>query len=400
MKVLLINTLYHPNIVGGAERSVQFLAEALIHEGHKSVVITIMSEKGVKVSKINGVKVYYVGLKNLYWPFKDKSNLFFLKPLWHALDTYNPFMGKEVDSIIKIERPNVVHTNNLSGFSALVWPIVKKRGLPLVHTIRDYYMMCPASSMYKHNKNCEKQCWICNVYSKPKLYYSNLVDIVVGNSKFILDKHVAHSFFSSAQKEVIFNGYKTSDHIYQTDSELIRLGYIGQLSQSKGIEFVLNAINGMDQNHVKFTLDVAGRGKREYESNLKGIGVDNVRFLGFVEPKSFYSNIDILIVPSLWHEPLPRTIFEAYSYGVPVIGSKRGGIPEVIEEGKTGFLFDPKRPDEFIDLISYLMKNKKLLFQMSKNCLDKALEFAPDQIVKQYLRVYSESVGYMKSSSH
>ncbi|WP_165608368.1 glycosyltransferase family 4 protein [Desulfoscipio geothermicus] len=391
MKVLFINTLYYPNIVGGAERSVQFLAEALVHESHNSVVISTMPGTGVQTGEVNGVKVYYVGLKNFYWPFRDKQNPALLKPFWHLIDSYNPFMAKEVDKIIEKERPDVVHTNNLAGFSVTVWPVVKRRGLSLVHTIRDYYLLCPASNMFKHNSNCEKQCGICRIYSKPRGYYSNLVNVVVGNSKFILEKHILQGLFPSAKQRVVFNAYKSNSvPVISRKHKPMRFGYIGQLNQAKGVEFILKAI--MNSNIENFTLDVAGRGNPEYENYLKKQSTSNVCFLGFVQPENFFSQIDVLFVPSLWHEPLPRTIFEAYSYGIPVVGSNRGGIPELIEEGRTGFLFDPDRPEEFLKIIVKLVNNPDLVYNMREACLKKAEEFTPERIIKQYLQVYFESL--------
>ena len=66
MKLLFINTLYHPNHVGGAEKSTQLLAEGLREAGHEVAVVTCDAKPGTRVAEVNGVTVYYVGLKNLY----------------------------------------------------------------------------------------------------------------------------------------------------------------------------------------------------------------------------------------------------------------------------------------------------------------------------------------------
>lgn len=74
MKLLIINTLYYPNIIGGAEQSVQLLAEAICHWGHEVVVVCTSPNPGRTIKFINSVKVYYLGLKNLYWQFDGKEN--------------------------------------------------------------------------------------------------------------------------------------------------------------------------------------------------------------------------------------------------------------------------------------------------------------------------------------
>jgi hypothetical protein len=66
LKILFVNTLYTPNGMGGTDRAVQVLAEGLTKAGHRVVVVSTAPERGVRTGTVNGVKVYYVGLKNFY----------------------------------------------------------------------------------------------------------------------------------------------------------------------------------------------------------------------------------------------------------------------------------------------------------------------------------------------
>jgi glycosyltransferase involved in cell wall biosynthesis len=70
------------------------------------------------------------------------------------MDIYNPLMAWEVKKIIDREQPDLVHTHNLQGFSVAAWKVVKKRGLPLVHTMHDYYLLCPRNTMFGGGRNC------------------------------------------------------------------------------------------------------------------------------------------------------------------------------------------------------------------------------------------------------
>ena len=390
MKVLIVNTLYYPNIIGGAERSVQFLAENLVKAGHKIVVVSAMPESGRRTNMINGVKTYYVGIKNVYWPFaKQKPK--FLKPLWQLIDAYNPFMAQELDRVLAIEQPDLVHTNNISCFSAAVWSTVKKRNLPLVHTLRDYYALCPDSSMYRKGKNCDKPCFSCNLYSLAKHKASHCVDTVVGNSRFILEKHLQFSLFPHATPAVIFNAFENTSLITTySNSEKLRIGFIGRLRGVKGIERLLTAVAHIPPDKIE--LVVAGNGTDRYETKLRQQSKDNVKYIGFVAPEELFKQIDVLVAPSLWHEPLPRTVFESYAYGIPVIGASRGGIPELIEEDKTGFLFDPDNTQELVTMLNKFLDNPKLAATMREACLTKAKEFLPQKIVAQYLAVYENTL--------
>ena len=401
MKIAIINTLYYPNVVGGAERSVQFLAEALVNKGHEVVVICTAPEQGIQTERLNGVKVYYLGLKNIYWQFSDKNQPSALKLIWHGLDTYNPMMAKVVGSILKAEHPDIVHTNNLGGFSVAVWRVIKKYGFPLIHTLRDHYLLCPPSTMFKGQKNCEHQCVKCRLYAFPRQRATQQVDSVVGISRFILNRHLAFGSFKTVTRhQVIFNAY---DVIYNPNQPSVvayskldrvnrplKLGYLGRLHPIKGLELLLDTVTrNFSENECEIW--IAGKGEQRYDNQLKNsFNSSIVYFMGHVEPAELFNKIDILVVPSLCHEAFGRIIIEAYAHGVPVIGSNRGGIPEIIESGKTGFVFEPNDMDSLITKIKYFVDDPHLVEKMRPAVLEKAKEFLPERIVNQYITVYQQ----------
>ena len=98
-------------------------------------------------------------------------------------------------------------------------------------------------------------------------------------------------------------------------------------------------------------------------------------------------------MPSLWDEPLPRVVLEAYAYGVPVIGSNRGGISEIVESGSTGFIFDPMCAGALEKAIERFMSDPGLACRLGKNALLRSEEFTPERIVAKYLQVYEAVKG-------
>ncbi|MFT6989700.1 MAG: glycosyltransferase involved in cell wall biosynthesis, partial [Paraglaciecola sp.] len=177
MKILIFNTLYSPNFQGGAEKSVQILAETLSKAGIQVEVCTTSNRNEMKT--LNGVKITYVKVKNLYWLYgKSKKNPI-LKALWHLIDSLNVFSSYQIARIVKKSNPDVIHTNNLAGFSVNVWKIARNMKIPIVHTLRDYYLSCPRSTRYKNNTICKKSCFDCSLYSIPKKKLSNDVGTVV-----------------------------------------------------------------------------------------------------------------------------------------------------------------------------------------------------------------------------
>lgn len=371
MKILILNTLYYPYSRGGAEISTQLIAEKLVDLGFEVVVIA--TGKQSNLENINGVKVYYVKLINLYWQFIEKTFIkILLNPIWHLIDSLNPLMASQVAKIIDIEKPDIVHTNNVQGFSVLVWQKIKERGIPIVHTIRDYYLICPKTLMFNKGMNCQSQCFPCRVYSIPRIYFSHKVDYVIGITNFVVAQHTELGLFRNAKSAVIPNSYDVKK-LSQTknSSQILRYGYMGRIAPEKGIELLLNAISHWDK--PKYSLTIAGKGDIEYVQKLSSSHCsENIKFIGFVSAEDFFQQIDVLVVPSIWNEPFGRTIIEAYAHGVPVIASKRGGIPDLIDEGVTGYLFDPNKPEELLYYLKMLVSNSALIRDMSKSCLEKS----------------------------
>lgn len=394
MKILLINSLYFPNLVGGAERFVQTLSESLVQAGHQVVVICTTPEKGLRTDWVSGVKVYYVGLKNLYWPFGDEENHRALKPLAHALETYNPWMAREATRILDAERPDIVHTNNLSGFSVSAWSGTKQRSLPLVHTLHDHYLLCPQGNMFRNGENCETRCVACFPYALPRGRSSNLVDAVVGVSRFILKRHLEFSYFAATpEKRVIPNSYEAQPHAAPSGERTphIRFGYLNHLNANKGIELLLRNATRLPEG--AWALNIAGKGFAAYDSRLRARHeTPDVKFMGYVRPGDFFPEIDVLVAPSVLRESFGRTVIEAYAHGVPVIGSDRGGIPELIEEGSTGLLFDPDRPGDLAAKMRRFIENPAMIETMRPECLRKARGFLPENVVDEYLGLYADAI--------
>ena len=200
MKVLIFNTLYYPIKIGGAEVSVQDLAKRLKKMDIEIGIVTL-GEKSEKIY-VDGIPVWRLKIKNVFWPFGDYNHSRISKFVWHLVDVYNPRYSREIKAIYRDFRPDVVHTNNLSGFSVFVWGSAKRKNVKTVHTLRDYYLQCPKTTKYKNGKVCEQLCKQCKALSLIKKRKSDLVDCVVGISHFILEDHLRQGYFGNAMNKV------------------------------------------------------------------------------------------------------------------------------------------------------------------------------------------------------
>jgi glycosyltransferase involved in cell wall biosynthesis len=381
---MIIANNYFPNLIGGAEKAAQMLAEGLPEKDFTPIVVALSQENAMR--QMNGVRIYYVGIKNLYLPFhgNNQKPSFLRKFLWHALDCVNPFMGRQVGEILNRERPDLVNTHNLAGFSVSTWKAVKAKRIPLVHTLQDYYLLCLNASLFHRGKNCDNLCWHCRPFAFPKRRLSHLVDGVVGVSHFILRRHVAEGYFQRARKIVIENpAPEEKRKVKSSQKSPMRFGYLGRLAQYKGVEILLSSFSQIDPG--KATLCLAGAGESDYVKKLQSCyASSNITFLGFTPTEKFFQGIDVLIVPSLWHDPNPLVVLEALAWGRPVIAARRGGIPETVEEGITGFLFDPAGPGELPSLIQKFLNKPSLLPEMAPQCWSLREKYDSQKICQEY----------------
>jgi glycosyltransferase involved in cell wall biosynthesis len=395
MKILIANTLYSPDMVGGAEISTQILAEGLVASGAEVCVVCATGTGVDRVSELNGVKVYRLRLNNFYWPHNSKKHSRIMKMIWHAVDVHNVLMALKLKRIIEREKPDIVSTSNLACLSVGIWRMSNQAGVPIVHTARDYYLMCPSSKMLSHNKSCERQCGLCAVYTGPKRTESQRVDAVIGVSRFVLQKHIDSGYFASATTGVINDCYlpmqsEVSPVVRDVLREgVVRLGVLGRVSPEKGIEVLLDQL--CRDSSLNWTLSIGGSGDAAYLATLKSTYNDpRVNFVGHVVPADFLRSIDILVVPSKWNEPFGRVTVEAYSHGIPVVGANTGGIPEVIEPS-SNLIFDIDQPHTVIDKIHEAVRLLKDP-QTPTRLRDYAETFSPKAMVDAYLEVYKNAL--------
>src|SRR5690606_16432151 len=140
MKIVMINSLYTPHIVGGAEISTQILAESLASYAEVHVLTTGGQPRndGVRTEEINGVLVHRLPHANLYWIGDARKRGVLKRSARRLIDQHNPAQIRAVRDLVGSLAPDVVHTHNLSGFGASVWKACADQEVPVVHTLRDY----------------------------------------------------------------------------------------------------------------------------------------------------------------------------------------------------------------------------------------------------------------------
>ncbi|MFL6602486.1 MAG: glycosyltransferase family 4 protein [Steroidobacteraceae bacterium] len=395
-KILFIANQYHPNFVGGAEISVQTLVEEISRQGLECVVVSLSSTAEDSVDSVNGIRVYRVATRNLYTPFSGPKSPV-AKALWHLKDISNARMARQVGRILDFEQPDWVSAHNLAGFSVAVWREVKFRGIGLSHMLHDYYLMCFKSTLFRRNRNCAQQCVSCKALSMWKRAASRQVDLAIGISGHVLQTHVDRGYFPRAHAVAIHNAraFERNDiaPLPHSTSGPLRIGYMGRLEQSKGVEVLLAAVSTLAQSD--WTLRLAGRAvDPAYHADLVArYDRPQIEFCGHVAPAEFYQSIDVLVVPSNWHEPLGMVVVESLGFGIPVIGARSGGIPEILGEDGPGWLFEPGNVAQLSAILRRLLADRDSLEALRPKALKRRQHFLPARQAADFLRAIGTTLA-------
>ena len=281
-------------------------------EGDDVSVITMHPGNEESTETLNGVRIYRIPMDNLYWPFGCEVEAVPTgkRLLWHIRDMWNPAKtAARVGRILDIEKPEVVNSHLIIGFSPAVWREVKKRGIRLVHTMHDYYLMCPRADMFGKGKTCETRCLQCKALTATRKISSASVDSVVSVSKYVLDAHKSRDYFPDVPGSVIYNvstppGNAAARHRQSRRRPsclwLPRTARSFQRSKNS----LLEATRLLTSDNWR--LRIGGTGLEATVQALKSEFTDpRIEWLGFTNSDNYFRSIHVSIVPSLWADPLP-----------------------------------------------------------------------------------------------
>jgi glycogen(starch) synthase len=339
-KIAIYNLNTYPEMSGGSERSCIELAKELINSGEDVSVVTLNPfTSGFNTLKYDGVKISKIPLLNLYWPTLKKKRHFILKAAWNIIDIANIPMALLLCIWLKINKYDVVHTNNIKGASPLIFPILKLFGFKVVHTTRDFYLL--DSGAWYRCLSAEHNDIKLKLKRLGKLWCSNFVDYAIFNSRYMQEYHIACGFFKNTKKKVIYNGFDPEKYAIRKNnrSDISVFGYIGRLSPEKGLDILFDSFLKFKPNLYKFV--IAGATAEEftimYPERAHILPKRNdINFIGTVDNTEFYDQVDCVIVPSRYNEPFGRVAMEAIFMGKAVIVSSSGGLPEQIIPGVNG----------------------------------------------------------------
>lgn len=434
MRILQIAHSFMPYNFAGTEVYAYNLAKELSQNNEVYILHRINNpsrkEYELRESYFDGLKVFTINNTLRDYSFKLAYN--------------NPSIDAKIIEVINKVSPDVIHIQHLLFLSSSFLEEVKKRNIPVVFTLNDYWYLCPRGQLLKEDlaicnnpdyddcvdclgyllsankvisrchrflKNnispsvsrCLKKIYFA--YSSNKLFLKNKLEMakvrnlffknilsyadkVIVPSEFVMSKYI--EFGLSRDKTVLIRyGVLSQDNQnIKSVSKNLRFGYIGSLQPSKGVDVLIEAFN---QIKISSNLELTIYGElvksgfySDYCQLLRKKAVSkSIHFAGkFMRENlsKIFNEIDVLIVPSIWNENCPNVILEALSFKIPVIASRIGGMTELIEDGKTGLLFNAGDSKDLYSKIKIFVDNPELIKSFS-------LDINPPVDIKEHTKL-------------
>ena len=396
MKILLVNKFLYPK--GGAETYTLKLGEMLRSRGNAVQYFGLANEKNTVGNHAGAYAAdldFSAGmLKNLHAPLRI---------------IYNGPARRKIRAVLEDFQPDVVHLNNIQFhltpsiiLEAEAYRRATGRALRIVYTAHDYQLVCPSHGLFGSDLRICEQCLggnylhclrtKCVKNSRMKSLLAMLdacfwtwnraysyIDTIICCSHFLKTKLDTQTRFR--HKTVAIHNFAEQAAPRTVEKE----GYVlefGHLSKDKGTETLLEAAKNLPE--IKFVF--AGYGASE----AKIAQLPNAEFVGFKtgeELELLIRRAAVSVCPSEIYENCPFSVIESQMYGTPVIGSRMGGIPELIEEGKTGELFEAGNAAQLEEKLRKLLFTPGLAACYSENCRCAKFE-TPDSYYEKLLAVY------------
>jgi glycosyltransferase involved in cell wall biosynthesis len=345
MRILQINKFAYQR--GGAEIYMLALAQRLARDGHD---VGIFGEHRGAV--LPGVAHFDLRSPDYHHARGLTALAAGANVLWSRS------IAKRLDEILNEFNPDVVHLHNYAHqLSSSIIPVLRRAGVRSVYTAHDYKLVCPAYIRSVNGKDCSA----CSVRISPKvvrcrchhgrLGWSSVVaaesvvtrigrlvpDLLIAPSKYMREA-LASSWLSSISPVTLLRNPSEPSEMHWSPGGDYLL-YVGRLSREKGVMELLKAAHDLG-----LALKIAGEGPLGAELKEAAFSEGmNVEFLGHISQdrlRDIRVACRAQVIPSEWPENAPLSALEAAASGVPLLMSKRGGLPELLELGVKGALFD------------------------------------------------------------
>jgi glycosyltransferase involved in cell wall biosynthesis len=364
-------------------------------------------EAQIEILKSHGVDVYFY-----YRSSKEVDEMIFGK----AVSFFSGFVNipsiRRIKEIISNQKFDLVHIHNLFPLiSPTILPVIKKAGLPIIMSVHNYRLLCPNGLFYTDGKVCERctkglmemNCLIQNCedslfkslgyglrnsFARIMDLFKANVDLYLCLSEFQKEKLISNSF--DADKCIVIPNMM----IKRSESQRsVKNGYgifVGRLNSQKGFDLLVYAATLLPDVKIK----VAGEGDNTFLSELNiPTNVELQGKLNEEEMNRIYMGGSFLIFCSKSYEGFPMVFLEAMAHKLAVIAPDFAGYPEIVENEKTGLLFEPGNVNSLADSISKLWNQPEYAVELGINGFYKGNQkYSKDNYFNNILNAYQRVI--------
>lgn len=351
----------------------------------------------------NGVAVRPLHARNPLWIQDSAQHPAPVRLANKVATVFNRRVSSEFGALLDDIQPDVLHTHSMVELPPTVWDQAAMRGVPIVHTLHDYDLLCIRGALFKNGRKCRPRHAACRLLSGPKRALHDRINAVAAVSRTVLDSHLEHGLFThlaAARRRVVWNPAqlaRPAPRPPRAPSQPLRFGFLGRLAGEKGLGPLLAACRQLPA--TGWSLRIAGEGgeRATFEGQAHGLPVE---FLGHVDAAAFLAEIDVLVCVPLWDEPFGLTTLEGYAAGCRVIGSTQGVIADVVERIEPGWTVPPGDVAALAGMLGRALAAGGGLPAKCRPAVDALLDaLAPGVVTQAYLDLYEDVRARTRASA-
>jgi glycosyltransferase involved in cell wall biosynthesis len=388
--------------IGEGVRRILVVHNAYQHRGGEDAVVE--AESALLRAHGHGVELFS----------RRNDELAGLGRLTAARDTlWSSRTVREIGARIIAFQPDVIHIHNTFPLiSPSVYWSAARASVPVVQTLHNFRLLCPQAMFLRDGKVCEDclgalpwravlhRCYrnsiaqtavvtsMIGIHRAMGTYRTRVTHYIALN-RFSRDKFVEAGFPS--ERISIKPNFVDLPPPHETQTRSGAL-FVGRLSSEKGTAVLARAM----AIRLNTVVDIIGSGPDQ----LSLEGVPSTRLLGWQVPEAIYARMReaaYLIMPSIWYENFPRTVVEAFACGLPVIASRLGGIPEIVQDGESGLLFEAGNANDLAQKMAWAEANPAAIREMGTNARrEYEAKYTPEINYRQLMNIYSDAIAAVR----
>lgn len=401
MRILHVNKFHF--VKGGAERYVADLADAQQRAGHEVAPFAMQHARNAATPFAK------------YFPSEVDFDGAGARSLGVAARiVYSREAASCLDRLLRDWRPDVAHLHNIAHqLTPSILPVLAKHRIPVVQTLHDYKIACPSYLFLDHGSVCEacnggrfyeaarRRCHrdsfaagvvlATEAYLHRALGSYDTVQRFLCPSRWMRDTMARHGLPAEKLTHLPYCVPAANYAPAEGDGEDVL--YAGRLSREKGLATLLAAVRQLPGTR----LAVAGEGpERPALEAAREDGVA-VTLLGYLNGEALHEAVRrarVVVVPSEWYENLPFAVLEAMALGRAVVGARIGGIPELVEDGVTGYTFAPRDADGLAQALATALADGARAAQQGRTARRRIeADFAPGAHLERLHAIYDAVAG-------